>query len=197
MLLIPITAIHCPSFMNKYSRAPMAQTSLGAWKFVLDIGSSSHWRLIIATGQESNGGWFKGNLGMLSVLIRVAPMRRFQWVHTTYIFMIKYESFTKMSLNICVFWGFFGVFFCGGGGWGGGYRKNFLGTQKRVRILSGSVGCAVRLESRRSRVQPPPRSATFFLGDWSWNIFYGHSLPSADSRRTVVSFWRKNVYNTG
>ena len=28
-------------------------------------------------------------------------------------------------------------------------------------------------------------------------IFYGHSLPSADSRRAVVSFWRKNVHNTG
>ena len=25
----------------------------------------------------------------------------------------------------------------------------------------------------------------------------GHSLPSADSRRAVVSFWRKNVHNTG
>ena len=58
-------------------------------------------------------------------------------------------------------------------------------------------GCAVRLETRRSRVQPPPRSATFFRGDWSWNTFYSHSLPSADSRRAVVSFWRKNVHNTG
>ena len=55
----------------------------------------------------------------------------------------------------------------------------------------------VRLATRRSRVRPPPRSATFFHGDWSWNIFYGHFLPSADSRRAVVSFWRKNVHNTG
>ena len=31
--------------------------------------------------------------------------------------------------------------------------------------LGGSVGCAVRMETRRSRVQPPPRSATFFRGD--------------------------------
>ena len=54
-----------------------------------------------------------------------------------------------------------------------------------------------QLETRRSRVQPLPTSATFFRGDWSWNIFYGHSLPSADSRRAVVSFWRKNVHNTG
>ena len=70
------------------------------------------------------------------------------------------------------------------------YQMTFAG-------LGGSVGCAVRLETRRSRVQPPPRSATFFRGDWSWNIFFGHSLPSADSRRAVVSFWRKNVHNTG
>ena len=29
--------------------------------------------------------------------------------------------------------------------------------------LGGSVGCAVRLETRRLWVQPPPRSATFFM----------------------------------
>ena len=32
---------------------------------------------------------------------------------------------------------------------------------------------------------------------FSWNIFYGHFLPSADSRKAVVNFWRKNVHNTG
>ena len=37
----------------------------------------------------------------------------------------------------------------------------------------------------------PIGSVTFFHGIWSRNIFYGHSLPSADSRRVVVSFWRK------
>ena len=36
---------------------------------------------------------------------------------------------------------------------------------KTVAGLGGSVGCAVRLETRRSRVQPPPRSATFFRRD--------------------------------
>ena len=36
-------------------------------------------------------------------------------------------------------------------------------TQEAKAGLSGSFGCAVRLESRRSLVQPPPRSATFFL----------------------------------
>ena len=87
------------------------------------------------------------------------------------------------------------------------FKKNPQTTKKHAELpsmqrakasgLGGSVGCAVRLETRRSRVQPPPRSATFFRGDWSWNIFYGHSLPSADSRRAVVSFWRKNVHNTG
>ena len=38
-------------------------------------------------------------------------------------------------------------------------------TERFVAGLGGSVGCAVRLETRRSRVQPPPRSATFFRGD--------------------------------
>ena len=42
----------------------------------------------------------------------------------------------------------------------------------------------------------PAGSATFFRGDWIKEYFHGHSLPSADSRRAVVSFWRKNVHNT-
>ena len=29
------------------------------------------------------------------------------------------------------------------------------------------------------------------------SVLSRHSLPSADSRRAVVSFWRKNVHNTG
>ena len=43
----------------------------------------------------------------------------------------------------------------------------------------------------------PTEVGNILLGDWSWNIFYGHSLPSAGSRRAVVSFWRKTVHNTG
>ena len=62
--------------------------------------------------------------------------------------------------------------------------------QSRPRWLSW---LRVRLMIRRSRVQPPQG----FVEIWSWNIFYGHSLPSADSRRAVVRFWRKNVHITG
>ena len=41
-----------------------------------------------------------------------------------------------------------------------------LGTDRPLKVgLRGSVGCAVRLETRRSLVQHPPRSATFFRGD--------------------------------
>ena len=43
----------------------------------------------------------------------------------------------------------------------------------------------------------PDGSAIFFCGDWPWNSCYGHFLPSTDSRRAVVSFWRKNMHNTG
>ena len=57
-------------------------TSLGLWEFVLDMGSSSHWGLIIAPGQGANGDnlgvYFDhlNNKGILSILIRIAPMRR-------------------------------------------------------------------------------------------------------------------------
>ena len=40
----------------------------------------------------------------------------------------------------------------------------------------------------------PARFATFFHGDWSWNIFYGHYLPSTDSRWAVISFEQENVH---
>ena len=45
-----------------YSRTAMARTSLGPWKFVRDMGSSSHWGLIMAPSQEANGD----NLGKSS-----------------------------------------------------------------------------------------------------------------------------------
>ena len=50
-----------------------------------------------------------------------------------------------------------------------------------------------QFDARPTGDQEVVGSATFFYGDF----FYGHSLPSADSRRAVVSFWRKNVHNTG
>ena len=53
---------------------------------------------------------------------------------------------------------------------------------------------SVRLVIGGSRSQTLPGRATFLLEDWIWNIFYGHFLPSADSRKAVVSFWRKTVH---
>ena len=54
----------------------------------------------------------------------------------------------------------------------------------------------VRLETRRLRVQSPPRSANSFV-EIDHEIFSTVILSSADSRRAVVSFWRKNMHNTG
>ena len=43
----------------------------------------------------------------------------------------------------------------------------------------------------------PAELATIFHGDLIMKyFFYGHSLPSADLRRAVISFWRKDVHNT-
>ena len=43
----------------------------------------------------------------------------------------------------------------------------------------------------------PAEVGNILLWRFDHEIFYGHSLPSADSRRAVVSFWQKNVHNTG
>ena len=45
----------------------------------------------------------------------------------------------------------------------------------------------VQLETRRSRIWPPPRWVTFFRGDWSWNIFYSHSLLLIQEGQLSVS----------
>ena len=37
-----------------YSQTSIIRTSLGLWKFVLDIGSSSQWEVIKAPGQEAD-----------------------------------------------------------------------------------------------------------------------------------------------
>ena len=42
----------------------------------------------------------------------------------------------------------------------------------------------------------PAGLATFFCRDLIMKYFLG-SFPSADSRRALVSFWRKNVRSTG
>ena len=64
-----------------YSRTSMAQTSLGPWKFVWDMGSSSHWGLIMAPVHEANSDNlvfdFLHSDCMLSVFIRIALMRGF------------------------------------------------------------------------------------------------------------------------
>ena len=42
-------------YSTQYSQNPMTGTSLGPWKFVRDMGSSSQWGLIMTPGQEANG----------------------------------------------------------------------------------------------------------------------------------------------
>ena len=68
-----------------------------------------------------------------------------------------------------------------------------------VMILSFGPGVVARLEARPLGMQAAPssipKSATFFRGDVVMKKkFDGHSSSSADSRRAVVSYWRKNVH---
>ena len=55
-----------------------------------------------------------------------------------------------------------------------------------------AVGKASWLQIQGSQVQSRPDP--ILGGDWSWNKYYGHSPPSADSRRVVVSYKQKCVH---
>ena len=52
----------------------------------------------------------------------------------------------------------------------------------------------IHLMIRRLWVWSLQGPATVFPRDWAWKIFYGFSLSSPDSRRTVVSFRWKNMH---
>ena len=87
-------------------------------------------------------------------------------------------------------------------------RKNLLGTQNRVWISHGkpaiivgvvavllyfvhSFGASLSLAQLDACLTGDPRHV------WKHSfmeIDHGHSLPSAYSRRAVVSFWQKNVH---
>ena len=47
---------------SRHNQILMTRTSLEPWKFVLDMGNSNHWELIIAPGQEENGDITKTRL---------------------------------------------------------------------------------------------------------------------------------------
>ena len=52
-------------------------------------------------------------------------------------------------------------------------------------------------DQKVARSIPPGRKYSFMEIDHEIISIYGHSFPSAVSRMAVVSFWRKNVHNTG
>ena len=55
VLLTPVHDLHNCFSGRKYSRTSMTRTSLGPWKIVRYMGSSSHWGVAMAPGQEANG----------------------------------------------------------------------------------------------------------------------------------------------
>ena len=80
--------------------------------------------------------------------------------------------------------------------------KLIINITEERKMFSMQPASVAQLDARQTGDQEVASSiiagsATFFRWDWSLKFFYGHSLPSADSRRAIVSFWRKNVHNTG
>ena len=116
-----------------YSRTSMARTFLGSLKFVLDMGSSSHWELIIA--KEANGD----NLGMA---FRSSIKWYFEYTHyncidemilmSTHSIHFHCKIKKKKSLKYpktCFL----------------ELRKNFLVTHKRGRISHGKETIGVQV----------------------------------------------------
>ena len=69
-------------------------------------------------------------------------------------------------------------------------------------IAQGLLASVAQLDARPTGDQEVAGSTPAEVGNiLSWRLimkyFLCHSLPSADSRRAVVSFWQKNVHNTG
>ena len=92
-----------------------------------------------------------------------------------------------------------------------GWSAPLLGAQVILLVFSwcGSIincieesWCHIPGPLARSDACPPgnqtfmgsiPGPAHSFVEIWSWNYFYGHSLPTTDSSRAVVSCWRNRM----
>ena len=73
-------------------------------------------------------------------------------------------------------------------------QKNSFFNSHSVEVLAllqGPLGQSVASPNADPQFDTSP--VPYFRGDWSWNIFYSHSLLSADSRRVGVSYKRKYV----
>ena len=66
-------------------------------------------------------------------------------------------------------------------------KMSLFSNQRKI-----SVWCEL---SWSMQYGPGPVAQSFQrIRDWAWNIFCGHSPPSADSRRAVVSYKQKYVH---
>ena len=68
------------------------------------------------------------------------------------------------------------------------YRRHY---PKEMGMVARSEACLLGMQAAPSS---NPTSGTFCRGDLVMKHFYGHSPSSTDSRRAVVSCWRKNVH---
>ena len=71
------------------------------------------------------------------------------------------------------------------------FPSGFLDYHESVTTPCSAYGNESYCRSRGHEFDPSP--VPYFCGDWSWNNFYGHSPPYADSRR-VVSYKGKYVH---
>ena len=113
-----------------YSQTSMARTSLRQWKFVRGVGCSRHWGFIIAPSQEANGDYSgKSVLFYIIMVCWVYSLESPRWgdsneytQHT-----ISWENRNNsQTISFLSNW------------------KNFVGTQKRVRISHSKRAIGIR-----------------------------------------------------
>ena len=76
------------------------------------------------------------------------------------------------------------------------YSSRNFKTHRQVPALMAPLD-ARRIDDQEVGGLPPLGRQHYFVEIDHEIYYYCHSLPSVDSRRAVVSFWRKNVHNTG
>ena len=109
----------------------MARTSLGPWKFVRDMGSSSHWGLIMTPVQEANSDNLEKSFRFSTqwLCVECTHYNRLDEAILKCTHNIQFHDKIRKNPYIFVFLS---------------YWKDFVGAEKRVWIIYGKRAIRVR-----------------------------------------------------
>ena len=113
-----------------------------------------------------------------------------QWAHSE-----DSDQTGRMPRLICVFAGRTATLLVL---WRGGSFVILHALGSEMRLFIWKLGLVAWLDACPPGMQTVAclilETGSILCGDWSWNHFYSHSLPTTDSSRAVVSYWWKDVH---